>query len=578
MMRARTALDTSPSARLASALLAGLAAAGCGASARPFAVRDPVTVDTDTRAVSVACRKEPSDNDPNHVSCAPREYVSPLIWDGTDNLLFRPLAEVWTFPASSEAANANSLDEVADSAWFNNRIGVRPMDVEEVARGACEPDQLLDGENAEPGAWLVDKGKTDGSSAGFRINVRGKKYLLKTDTDAAERSSAASTIGAAAYNAVGFNTSCEHVVYFYPSVLKLKPGLVNKSNFSEAQAFDQAALDRILALAPKKDGRVRMQASAWLPGKLLGPFRYEGTRDDDPNDVVPHQDRRELRGGRVLAAWLDHFDAREQNSMDSWISERKDVPDASPGHVVHYYLDTSDCLGSSWAWEPITRRLGHSYIVDWGDVGRDFVTLGIPLRPWDKVKRTPGHEVFNFFDVESFDPDGWKNEYINTAFSRATERDNAWMARILSHVTPPMVQKLAEIGRLAHPEDTAYLAATLQGRLDKILQRYLTRLSPVADVRVKGREVCATDLAEMRGLRPAGSFQYTARVGPQWLAVTRKPGGGVCAVVPPGAGSDTGPVQVVLRDGVARGALVVHLVEASGGGLRLVGLERPDEG
>ena len=89
----------------------------------------------------------------------------------------------------------------------------------------------------------------------------------------------------------------------------------------------------------------------------------------------------------MLAAWLDHFDAREQNSMDSWIVAAKGAPDASPGHVVHYYLDMSDCLGSAWNWEPITRRLGYSYVADWSDIARDFVTLGIPLRPWDRVKR-----------------------------------------------------------------------------------------------------------------------------------------------------------------------------------------------
>ena len=36
--------------------------------------------------------------------------------------------------------------------------------------------------------------------------------------------------------------------------------------------------------------------------------------------------RKAIVGGSVLAAWLDHFDAREQNSMDSWIAAGKGEP------------------------------------------------------------------------------------------------------------------------------------------------------------------------------------------------------------------------------------------------------------
>src|SRR5579859_1308101 len=266
---------------LASALLAGTT--GCGGVERRFALRDPVSLDTDLRDVSLPCRVVPSEKDPKHVRCAPAEYVSPLIWDGTDNLVFRPLAEVWAFRAASEAVNANSLDEVADSAWFTNRIGVRDVPVEELMRGACEPKDLLDPDKEPDGAWVVDHGKTNGSSLGFRVNVRGRKYLFKVDTDAPERGSAASVIGAAAYQAVGFNTSCEQVVYIRPALLKLKPGLKVQANFGGEKDFDQAALDHILSLAPKKGALLRFQASAWLPGSLLGPFRYEGERRDDPN-------------------------------------------------------------------------------------------------------------------------------------------------------------------------------------------------------------------------------------------------------------------------------------------------------
>ena len=261
-------------------------------------------------------------------------------------------------------------------------------------------------------------------------------------------------VGAAIYEAVGFNTSCEQIVYFRPSLLKLAPGLKAKANFGTDEPFDQKKVDKILADSPHRGPLVRMQASAWLPGYLIGPFRYLGTRPDDPNDVIPHDDRRELRGGRLLAAWLDHFDAREQNSMDSWITGPaggKGKPDASPGHVVHYYLDTSDCLGSEWDWEEISRRLGYSYVADWGDIARDFFTLGIPTRPWDRVRRAPGRKIFGFFNVKDFEPDQWKNEYPNAAFSRMTERDGAWMARILARFTPEMVEALGTDGSVLRP-------------------------------------------------------------------------------------------------------------------------------
>jgi hypothetical protein len=577
--------------RSAAAILA-TCALGCTSQsgvARPFPLRAPLTRDTDLQSVDIACRKEPTKKDPHHVSCAPAMYVSPLAWDGLDNSIFRPLARVFAVAKSRESLNANSLDEVADSSWFTNRLGARPVSVEELKLGACERAQFIDGDHAADGSWVVDQGKEDGSTPGFRVNIPGKgKYLLKADDKTApERTTAASVIGAAAYNAVGFFTSCEQVVYFKPSVLKLTPGLHSEDNSGAVKAFDEKALARVLASSTKRGERVRMQASAWLPGRLIGPFRYLTTRADDPNDVIRHQDRRELRGGRLLAAWLDHFDAREENTMDVWFADKKEQPESSPGQVRHYYLDTSDCLGSEWAWNGISRRLGYSYLLDWGDISLAFVQLGIPLRTWDRIERTPGEERFGYFNIRDFVADSWKNEYPNPAFTDMTERDGAWMARKLARVTHEMVLALADMGDFEDPVSSAFLARTLQGRLDKILERYLTRLSPVADVHVVGTDrLCATDLLEARGTRVPESFHDSARLLTTTLAlpVDRKGKGQMCMSLPHVQADGGLPddakeryVRVAIGDGVARGLLIVHLYDLGPSrGYRLVGLERPE--
>jgi hypothetical protein len=572
-------------------LLLLLAASGCAASERRFPLHEPITVDTDLRPVVVACRKSPTPKDPTNISCAPDVYVSPLYWDGADNMLFRPLSEAMAIDRHGEAVNVNSLDEVPDSSWFTNRLGVHPVTVADLARGACSPAIILDPDGSADGTWLIDRGKTDGSSPGFRVTIPNKgKFLFKGEPkDQPERPSAASVLGAAVYETVGFNSSCEQIVYLRPSLLKLAPGLKVKGNFGAMEPFDQKMVDKILGDAPHRGGLVRMQASAWLPGYLIGPFSYTGTRPDDPNDIIPHDDRRELRGGRLLAAWLDHFDAREQNSMDAWVVDSpggKGKPDASPGHVEHYYLDTSDCLGSEWDWEQISRRLGYSYVADWGDMAQDFVTLGIPVRPWDRVRRKRGREIFGFFNVSEFDPEHWKNEYPNAAFSRMTERDGAWMARILARFTPEMVETLGRMAQFSDPGNTVYLTQVLQGRLEKILARYLSRLSPITDVRVaEDDQLCGEDLAEARRLSAASSFHYEARFpGGPALAVSRQPDGKICVTLPHVAPNGGPPdnageryVRVVITDGVARGALVVHLYDLGPSrGYRLAGLERPE--
>jgi hypothetical protein len=575
---------------LFSSLLLGAFAFACGAAPR-YPLQAPLVTDTDQRPVNVDCETRPTKEDPDHVACAPEPYVSPLVWDAVDNSIFRPLARVFAVDPADEAENVNAFDEVPDSAWFQNRMGQDKPSRGALLRGACSLDEVLDPQTAAPGTWLIDKGKSNGASAGFRIKAGGKKYMLKTDTkQQPERPSAASVIGAAIYHAVGFNTSCEQIVYFDPTLLTLSPGLTVTDNSNVTRPFDRAALEAVLEQASRRGGRVRMQASAWLPGHLIGPFRYEGTRSDDPNDVIPHEDRRDLRGGRLVAAWLNHFDAREQNTMDSWIAADPRIPDSSPGFVRHYYLDTSDSFGSEWADDGISRRLGRSYLLDFEDIGADFVAFGARTRPWEDARRTPGMEQFGYYHYRDFDPEAWKNEYPNPAFSRATEHDQAWMARILSRFDRADIDALVTLGDFTRRDHAAFLAEVLEQRLRRILERYLLRLSPLADARLeRGHDLALTDLAARRGVRSSRRYAYRARIddeaGGRDVPVRVGARGEVRVrlshrVFPRAlpAADPSRYLVVTLDNGAAEFPLRAHLYDLGAErGFRLVGLERPEE-
>ncbi|MBX3207245.1 MAG: hypothetical protein KF764_19515 [Labilithrix sp.] len=571
--------------RAQAAVVLGAIALGCAATPRSFPMREPFTRDTDLDPVSVACVKRPSDKDANHVSCAPEPYISPLAWDAADNSFFRPISKIFAVDPPREARNVNAFDEVPDSAWFTNRIGKKRPTVEELVRGACKVEDMLDPRAAKEGDYVIDQGKPNGASPGFRVKIGGKKkYMFKTDfLKEPERPSAAAAIGTALYHAVGFNTSCEQVLYVDPKLFELKPGLTVTANDGVTRPFDKAALEKVIREAGKRGEERRFQASAWLGGYLLGPFKYEGTREDDPNDVIPHEDRRDLRGGRLVAAWLHHFDAREQNSMDSWMAVDKANPESSPGWVKHYYLDTSDCLGSLWDWDGVSRRMGDSYLLDFVDIGTDFITFGAIERPWERKKLTPGMEMFGYFHWEEFDPERWRNEYPNPAFSRATEHDNAWMARILSRFDRADLRAIVGLGKFTKPEAEDFLTEVLERRLRKILERYLTRLSPLSDVRVEGaNRLCATDLARRRAVRPDGEFRYQAALksdhGAAVPGVDVGADGSLCMTLPHvAAGDRPAYVTVTIRSAAATGPLDVHLYDRGPKqGYVLAGLTRGD--
>ena len=561
-------------------LLFTMFVAACGRGTHPFPLRDPMVKDDDMRPFSMPCHGEGSDT-----SCAPPEYVSPFVWDQVDNLVFARISRGLKLETHGESINVNSLDEVPDSSWFTNRKPVAPDPKEP---GACdENDMLPSPDEVEKGSWVVDHGKDNGSTPGFRVDIKGKgKYMLKADDEGKpERATAASVIGAAIYDAIGFNTSCEQIVAVRRDMLSLKPGLKTVDNSGIEHPFDDAALDKVLKKTTQLgNGLVRMQASKWLPGVPVGPFRYIGTRDDDANDVIDHADRRELRGSRVLAAWLDHWDAREQNSMDVWLAKDKDKKKSSPGYLKHFILDTSDTLGEEVKVDDLSRRLGFAFEFDIVDIAKAMFSLGIDEEPWDWAKHKPGKEQFGYFRAEDFDPGRWRPFYPNPAFMRATERDNAWMARKIAAFSPDDIRKFVELGRWRKPDSASYVYTVLLQRQRAILQRYLTRLSPLGDITSENGAICATDFARLREVYPQPRFAYSivergAGVNTA-LRATLDANSRLCFVpqpTQPGNVPDDDSrrrVEITIRNGTGARPLVIHAFDLGSRGVKVVGVSR----
>jgi hypothetical protein len=534
------------------ALAAAVLLAGCATAGR-FPAREPMWRDGDLDARSVPCRTDGE----GRTICRPASYTSSFAWDAADNAVFRPVSRFFAVDPGGEAVNVNSLDEVPDSSWFRNRIGRRPVSRAELFAGSCG-DERIDGSE---GVWTIDQGKPNGANPGFRVRLPdGRRYMLKADLpDQREKPTAATAIASRLYHAAGWYAPCDSVVYVRPEDLRLTPGLTVTDNLGVTRPFDRAALDRVLGDASWRDGRVRFAASRWLPGRTLGPWRYEGVAPDDPGDVIPHQDRRDLRGARLLAAWLGRWDTREQNSMRVWISEDPANPDGSPGRVLHYLIDLGDAFGTDWSRDDVSRRMGQAYFLDFGYLASDFVTLGLVTRPWHRV--VPHHPTFAYYAARGFDPERWVGNYPNPAFQRMTERDGAWAARIIARFDDGLIDEAVRVGDFTNPEDSRYLAAQLRGRRDAILRRYLARLSPIADLRVEGDRLCGVDLARRSGVFAASLFTYDAG----GLPVTATAGGRVCVALPAGQGYRT----VTVRNGQAPGPLVAHLDDR-----RLLGLER----
>lgn len=395
----------------------------------------------------------------------------------------------------------NTLDEVPDSAWYTNRHGRKRMSMEELLRGPGNERPPSDA-----GPWTILSAKTEGVTPGFVIRDKmGRRYMLKFDTPRfPNATSAADVIGSKIFYALGYYTPENYIVLFPRQQLVVGDKATVTDITGRKRRMTAYDVDSLLARVNRTaDGRYRALASLFIEGELLGPWLYHGTRSDDPNDIFPHEHRRDLRGLYVFAAWVNHYDATSLNTLDTVLEED------GVRYVRHYLLDFGSILGSSGvgARDP---RNGFVYQYDFSFAWKQALTLGLWVPKWQRA-HYPNLPEAGRFESDAFDPEGWKPIYPNPAFENRLPGDTFWAAKQVMAFTDEEIRALVKLGQYEDPRATEHVTQTLIARRDKIGRTYFSKVLPLDDFRVRNGQLEFTDLAEKYGFR--GSLQLK----PSWF-------------------------------------------------------------
>ena len=369
------------------------------------------------------------------------------------------------------ARNVNTIDEVPDSSWFTNRIGARPVSIADAVRGP------LDGLGPAGQDWVVTHAKESGFSPGFTMqDASGETWFVQFDPKGfPEAATGAVMVASKIFWTLGYYQVDSRLITVHPDHLTISDKATHRAPSGKRRPMRRADLDEVLRHAQRNaDGTYRAVAGRAIPGKVLGGFRYHDTRPDDPNDVVPHEHRRELRALKVFGAWTNLVDMKAGNTLDTLI--RVD----GRGVVRHYLQDVGSTFGSS-AIGARDYDEGYDYLIQGKPLMKRALLFGLPLPAWATVPY-PDEKDIGRFEGKVFDPLRWKPRAPTAAFLRARPDDTFWAARRVAAFSDEMIQAIAKTGEFSNPRTAPALAATLIARRDRIARAYLPALNPIVDV------------------------------------------------------------------------------------------------
>jgi len=524
-----------------SLLLVGLVAEGARAQAPHFRPDDPITR---VPEVSAAYRMKPQEID--------------SLYDFAAN------SAHYKVPPPTPSLGINTLGEVPDSSWYTNR-NLQHMTREQLQRGAR-------GSGGPVPPFTVVGAKTEGVSPGFRMrDGRGRLFFVKTDPPSnLEMATAADVVGALFFYALGYNVPENYILVANSEQFELSPKATIVKFSGKKYPMGEHDWRKVLNLIPRlPNGRMRLMASLAIPGKLMGPHRYRGVRSDDPNDLIPHQQRRDLRGLAVFDGWLNHTDAKADNSMDSLEGS------GSETRMIHYLLDFGDSFGSDSTIAKDPRHGQEYYFPTSRAQLKQVATFGVDFPSWQTVHYPHIKSVGNF-TAEAFDPMEWKANYPNPAFQALLPADAYWAAKKVMAFSDDDIRTIVEQGQFSDPRAVDSITETLIARRDAIGRAWFRHVLPIEQLRLENNELHFENLAVRYGFAKDPPYRY------EWFHFDNKTGG---KKLVPASNSTQVPAELMNKPGDGYFGCTIASEEqpslsttvyfhSEGGATRLVGIDR----
>ena len=401
-----------------------------------------------------------------------------------------------------ESKGVNTLGEVMDGDWYVNRHAARRMTLAELQRGPGHerPPDLT-------GDWRVLVVKPFGVNPGLLVaDARRDLFILRFDPIGSEGlATGAQMVASQFFYALGYHVGENYIIRFDRPRLTVDETGQMVSSAGHVRPLVAEDIESFLKSVPEGPGRTYRAVATRIPegrAALLGPYQVWGTRSDDPNDTVPHEHRRDLRGMFVFAAWLNFSYMRAVTTQDIVASVD------GVRRIRHYVVDLTRSLGSGMFDGPKLVWEGNETLVtSRGAVGKTIAGLGLKKPEWMREKFPDLKEV-GAFGSSTFDPETWTTADPLPPFVNRLPDDTFWAARQVMAFTDEEIRAIVQTGQYSKPAED-WITAALIERRNRIGRTYFARVLPLDRIRVQGNTLAFDDLGVSSGLASPRSYTVT---------------------------------------------------------------------